>query len=31
VPELKGQKIALDQGSDVHFLLVKPLEKAGVR
>jgi sulfonate transport system substrate-binding protein len=28
--ELKGKKIALNKGSNVHFLLVKALEKAGV-
>jgi sulfonate transport system substrate-binding protein len=31
VAELKGKKIALNKGSNVHFLLVKVLEKAGVR
>jgi sulfonate transport system substrate-binding protein len=30
VAELKGKKIALNKGSNVHFLLVKLLEKAGV-
>src|SRR5271168_3121975 len=29
VAELKGKKIALNKGSNVHFLLVKVLEKAG--
>jgi sulfonate transport system substrate-binding protein len=29
--ELKGKKVALNKGSNVHFLLVKLLEKAGVR
>src|SRR5580698_3155791 len=29
--ELKGKKIALNKGSNVHFLLVKLLEKAGVQ
>jgi sulfonate transport system substrate-binding protein len=28
--ELKGKKIALNKGSNVHFLLVKALEKAGL-
>jgi sulfonate transport system substrate-binding protein len=28
--ELKGKKIALNKGSNVHFLLVKALEKAGI-
>ena len=28
--DLKGKKIALNQGSNVHFLLVKALEKAGI-
>ena len=31
VAELKGKKVALNKGSNVHFLLVKLLEKAGVR
>jgi sulfonate transport system substrate-binding protein len=31
VTELKGKKVALNKGSNVHFLLVKLLEKAGVR
>jgi sulfonate transport system substrate-binding protein len=31
VAELKGKKIALNKGSNVHFLLVKLLEKAGVQ
>jgi len=30
VAELKGKKIALNKGSNVHYLLVKALEKAGV-
>ncbi|MGA3092717.1 MAG: sulfonate ABC transporter substrate-binding protein [Terriglobales bacterium] len=30
VAELKGKKVALNRGSNVHFLLVKLLEKAGV-
>jgi sulfonate transport system substrate-binding protein len=30
VAELKGKKVALNKGSNVHFLLVKALEKAGV-
>src|ERR1700723_4149076 len=29
--ELKGKKVALNKGSNVHFLLVKLLEKAGVK
>jgi sulfonate transport system substrate-binding protein len=29
--ELKGKKVALNKGSNVHFLLAKLLEKAGVR
>jgi sulfonate transport system substrate-binding protein len=29
--ELKGKKIALNKGSNVHFMLVKLLEKAGVK
>src|ERR1700734_126954 len=29
VAELKGKKVALNKGSNVHFLLVKLLEKAG--
>ncbi|MEW6022036.1 MAG: sulfonate ABC transporter substrate-binding protein [Pseudomonadota bacterium] len=28
--ELRGKKIALNKGSNVHFLLVKALEKAGI-
>lgn len=28
--DLKGKKVALNKGSNVHFLLVKALEKAGV-
>ncbi len=31
VAELKGKKVALNKGSNVHFLLVKALEKAGVK
>ena len=31
VAQLKGKKIALNKGSNVHFLLVKLLEKAGVQ
>ena len=31
VAELKGRKIALNKGSNVHFLLVKALEKAGLK
>jgi sulfonate transport system substrate-binding protein len=31
VAELKGKRVALNKGSNVHFLLVKLLEKAGVR
>jgi sulfonate transport system substrate-binding protein len=30
VAELKGKKVALNRGSNVHFLLVKLLERAGV-
>lgn len=30
VAELKGKKVALNKGSNVHFLLVKALEKAGL-
>lgn len=30
VQDLKGKKVALNKGSNVHFLLVKALEKAGV-
>ena len=30
VAELKGKKIALNKGSNVHYLLVRALEKAGV-
>jgi sulfonate transport system substrate-binding protein len=29
--ELKGKKIALNKGSNVHYLLVKTLEKAGLK
>src|ERR1700710_2883101 len=31
VAHLKGKKIALNKGSNVHYLLVKALEKAGVK
>jgi sulfonate transport system substrate-binding protein len=31
VSDLKGKKVALNKGSNVHYLLVKLLEKAGVR
>ncbi|WP_241840640.1 sulfonate ABC transporter substrate-binding protein [Fictibacillus sp. S7] len=31
VKDLKGKKIALNKGSNVHYLLVKALEKAGVQ
>lgn len=31
VAELKGRKIALNKGSNVHYLLVKALEKAGLQ
>jgi sulfonate transport system substrate-binding protein len=31
VAELKGKKVALNKGSNVHFLLVKALERAGVK
>jgi sulfonate transport system substrate-binding protein len=30
VAELKGKKVALNKGSNVHYLLVKVLEKAGI-
>ena len=30
VAELKGKKVALNKGSNVHYLLVKALEKAGL-
>jgi sulfonate transport system substrate-binding protein len=30
VDDLKGKKVALNKGSNVHYLLVKALEKAGV-
>jgi sulfonate transport system substrate-binding protein len=30
VAELKGKKVALNKGSNVHFLLVKLLERAGI-
>src|SRR5258708_10958912 len=29
--DLRGKKIALDKGSNVHYLLVKALEKAGLK
>ncbi|MHC2433030.1 sulfonate ABC transporter substrate-binding protein [Bradyrhizobium sp. USDA 4451] len=31
VTDLRGKKIALNKGSNVHYLLVKALEKAGVK
>jgi len=31
VADLKGKKVALNKGSNVHYLLMKALEKAGVR
>lgn len=31
VEELRGKKVALNKGSNVHYLLVKALEKAGLR
>jgi sulfonate transport system substrate-binding protein len=31
VADLKGKKVALNKGSNVHFLLVKQLEKAGLK
>ncbi|MEO6276599.1 sulfonate ABC transporter substrate-binding protein [Roseateles sp.] len=31
VAELKGKKVALNKGSNVHYLLVKALEKAGLK
>ena len=31
VADLKGKKVALNKGSNVHYLLVKVLEKAGVK
>jgi sulfonate transport system substrate-binding protein len=31
VTDLKGKKVALNKGSNVHYLLVKALEKAGVQ
>ncbi|WP_202967432.1 glycine betaine ABC transporter substrate-binding protein [Paenibacillus beijingensis] len=31
VAELKGKKVALNKGSNVHYLLVKHLEKAGLK
>ncbi|MFX7984951.1 ABC transporter substrate-binding protein, partial [Acinetobacter baumannii] len=29
--DLKGKKVALNKGSNVHYLLVKALEKAGLK
>ena len=31
VADLRGKKVALNKGSNVHYLLVKALEKAGVK
>jgi sulfonate transport system substrate-binding protein len=31
IADLKGKKVALNKGSNVHYLLVKVLEKAGLR
>lgn len=31
VADLKGRKVALNKGSNVHYLLVKALEKAGIK
>ncbi|EIJ78071.1 aliphatic sulfonates family ABC transporter periplasmic ligand-binding protein [Bacillus methanolicus PB1] len=31
IKDLKGKKIALNKGSNVHYLLVKALEKAGIK
>ncbi len=31
VAELKGKKVALNKGSNVHYLLVRALEKAGLK
>jgi sulfonate transport system substrate-binding protein len=31
VADLKGKKVALNKGSNVHYLLVKQLEKAGIQ
>ena len=31
VADLKGKKVALNKGSNVHYLLLKALEKAGVK
>ena len=31
IADLKGKKVALNKGSNVHYLLVKALEKAGVK
>src|SRR6202163_2041148 len=31
VADLKGKKIAINKGSNVHYLLVKALEKAGIK
>ena len=31
VADLKGKKVALNKGSNVHYLLVQALEKAGLK
>ena len=31
VADLRGKKVALNKGSNVHYLLVKALEKAGLK
>lgn len=31
IAELKGKKVALNKGSNVHYLLVKALERAGIK
>lgn len=31
VAELKGRKVALNKGSNVHYLLVRALEQAGLK
>ncbi|MFO1233553.1 MAG: ABC transporter substrate-binding protein [Rivihabitans pingtungensis] len=31
VKDLKGKRVALNKGSNVHYLLVKALEKAGLK
>src|SRR4029077_17806141 len=31
VAELKGKKVALNKGSNVHYLLVRAIEKAGLQ